>query len=182
MLMCMMLIKEYNMENKLDVIVSVLTTLLVDEMTAISQYMLHASILSMSGLFRLAQEERDRAISEMEHAEKLIHRIVFYGGLPKSFSPGAINVGKTVDEIVKFDLDLELTGISHYKQAITKLNADELHSLSDVLLQILHEEEAHLSQYQAYDKLITSMTLPGFLMSYQGSSSKPPLNQSVENP
>ena len=51
-----------------------LNSLLADELTAISQYMVHGEMCENWGYGKLHEHFRKRAIDEMKHAEKLIGR------------------------------------------------------------------------------------------------------------
>src|SRR5438445_2103315 len=52
------------------------------ELTAISQYFLHAKMCENWGYFRLGAFYRKESIEEMVHAEKLMNRILFLDGTP----------------------------------------------------------------------------------------------------
>ncbi len=53
------------------------------ELGAVNQYWLHYRRLDDWGFFKLAKKERQELIEEMQHADKLITRIIFLEGLPK---------------------------------------------------------------------------------------------------
>ena len=47
------------------------------ELTAVSQYWLHYRLQEDWGLGRMAKKSREESIEEMQHADKLIERIIF---------------------------------------------------------------------------------------------------------
>ena len=59
-----------------------LNSLLADELTAISQYIVHGEICENWGYGKLHDHFRKRAVDEMKHAEALIARILFLEGRP----------------------------------------------------------------------------------------------------
>ncbi len=63
-------------------LIKTLNTLLADELTAISQYMVHSEMNANWGYTKLHEHFEKRAIDEMKHAEKLIGRILFLEGMP----------------------------------------------------------------------------------------------------
>ena len=52
------------------------------ELTAVSQYWLHYRLQDDWGLGSMAKKSREESIEEMEHADKLIERIIFLEGHP----------------------------------------------------------------------------------------------------
>jgi len=70
-----------------------LNALLADELTAISQYMVHAAMCENWGYARFAWFDRERAIDEMKHADLLIGRILFLEGIPLVSHLNKITIG-----------------------------------------------------------------------------------------
>src|ERR1700756_5285964 len=97
-------------------VIAILNEILKAELTAINQYFLHAKMCENWGYYRLAGKNREESISEMDHAEKLMQRILFLEGTPNMTEIGPIKVGTNVKAQLESDLALEM-------DALPRLNA-----------------------------------------------------------
>ena len=73
-----------------------LNYLLEGELTAINQYMVHAEMCEDWGYEKLSKNFKDRAITEMHHAEHLIERILFLEGKPIVSNLNEMHIGSSV--------------------------------------------------------------------------------------
>src|SRR6266700_6037901 len=114
------------------------------ELTAINQYFLHAKMCENWGYYRLAEKNREESISEMDHAEKLMQRILFLEGTPNMTEIGPIKVGTNVKAQLESDLALELHAVKQLNDAI-KVSAEVGDNASRELFEeILKDEEEHV--------------------------------------
>ena len=88
-------------------ILDLLNEVLTNELTAVNQYFLHGRICDDWGYERLHKRFRDESIDEMKDADALIERILHLEGMPNMQRLGKVNVGESVSEMLKIDLDLE---------------------------------------------------------------------------
>ena len=140
-----------------------LNIILTNELTAINQYFLHARLIENWGILRLAKKEYEESIGEMKHADMLINRIIMIDGLPNVQRLGNINVGESVPETLKSDMNLELTNQSCLKEAITVCeNARDFVS-REMLNTILDETEEHIDFLETQMALIESVGLQNYL-------------------
>ncbi len=144
-------------------ILECLNSLLADELTAISQYMVEAEMLEGWGLGKLAEMEEKRAITEMKHAESLISRILFLEGRPKVTKLNEMHIGAEVTEQFENDLAAEMAAIKAYNAAI-KLCSEVGDNATKMLLEsILKDEDTHVDDIETQKDRITRMGLQVYL-------------------
>ena len=137
-----------------DQVIQVLNDVLTAELTAINQYWIHARMCENWGYERLWKKIREESLGEMKHADRLVERILYLEGIPNLQKLGKVNVGQTVKEQLRLDLEVE-------KAAVKALNAgiETARSLGDngtreLLESILEGEEEHANWLEAQLTLI----------------------------
>jgi bacterioferritin len=130
-------------------VVAVLNEVLKAELTAINQYFLHAEMCENWGYERLAKLIRKESIEEMEHAEKLIERILYLDGTPNMSDYFRINVGANVEQQLRNDLDVEYDAAKRLNAGV-KTCVELGDNGSRVLLdELLEDEEEHIDWLEA---------------------------------
>lgn len=124
-------------------VIELMNEVLAGELVAINQYFLHAKMQKNWGFEALAAKTRAESIDEMRHAEALADRILFLEGLPNFQRLDKINIGQTVVEQLKSDVELEYKAIKRLNDGI-RLCRDKGDNASEHLLKtILVSEEEH---------------------------------------
>jgi bacterioferritin len=155
------------MKGNADVI-GMLNTQLADELTAVSEYMVHAEMCDNWGYERLAKAVEKRAIDEMKHAEKLIARILFLEGKPIVNSLNPMHIGAEVKEQLENDHGAEEGAIAGYNAAI-RLASDKADNGSRELFEdILEDEEDHIDWIEAQLDQIQQMGIQNYLVEQLG--------------
>jgi bacterioferritin len=145
-------------------ILEVLGAALTDELGAVVQYILHAEMCDNWGYKPLAAFTKKRAIEEMEHAEKLIERILFLEGSPDVHSlPKTIAAGKDVADQFAIDLDGEQAAIVSYNQGITTCVEALDQGSANLLLSNLRDEERHADHLETQLGIIKELGLGNYL-------------------
>jgi bacterioferritin len=124
-------------------IVELLNEMLTAELTAVNQYFVHAKMCENWGFARLATAIRDESIDEMKHADALIERILFFGGVPNLQRLGALRVGETVREQFTNDLALEVEARARFNRGIEACVAAGDNGTRALLDGMLTSEEDH---------------------------------------
>ncbi|QEO17452.1 bacterioferritin [Acetobacter vaccinii] len=124
-------------------VIDYLNLQLTNELTAINQYFLHARTLRHWGVTQLGKKEYEESIEEMRHADWLIERILYLGGLPNVQRLNTILIGQDVKEILECDLKLEEKAMADLREGIAYCESVRDFVSRDLLLKILANEEEH---------------------------------------
>jgi bacterioferritin len=144
-------------------LITVLNQLLAEELTVISQYMVHSKMCDNWGYEKLHKAIEHQSIDEMHHAEWLIKRILFFEGMPIVSKLNPIKIGKTVPEMVTNDLAGELEAIPAYNAGIRLAQEVDDQATVDLLRKILLMEEEHVDWAEKQNDQIAQMGLENYL-------------------
>jgi len=144
-------------------VVDLLNDVLTNELTAINQYFLHARICENWGYERLWHKVRAESIDEMKHADRVIERILYLEGLPNLQKLGKVNVGESVEEQLRLDLELERAAIPVVNRGIELCRAEGDNGSAELLEEVLKDEEEHASWLEAQLGLIAQVGLQNYL-------------------
>ncbi|MCC6395791.1 MAG: bacterioferritin [Bacteroidetes bacterium] len=147
-----------------------LNDLLADELTAISQYMVHSEMCESWGYDKLHKAIEHQAKEEMQHAEWLIGRILFLEGMPTMSKLNQIRIGKDVPEIVGKDEEAEAGAVQAYNAAITLAGEVGDGSTADLLTTIVKMEEEHMDWGKKQRIQIAQMGLQTYLSLQTGGA------------
>ena len=125
-------------------VIEYLNKALRHELTAVSQYWLHYRLLDNWGLKSLGKTWRKESIEEMEHADKLIDRIIFLDGFPNMQVLDPLHIGQTVPEILDCDLKAEYSARALYEEAATYCHGAKDYVTRDIFEQLMKDEEHHI--------------------------------------
>jgi bacterioferritin len=145
-------------------LLTVLNQLLADELTAISQYMVHAEMCDNWGYDQLNQAIEQQAHDEMHHAEWLIRRIIFLEGAPVVSKLNPIQIGQNVVEMIGRDQEAELAAARAYNAAIRLAREVDDQVTADLLTDILKMEEGHGDWAERQRVQIEQMGLENYLV------------------
>ena len=140
-----------------------LNLVLKNELTAINQYFLHSRMLADWGLSEFARKEYEESIDEMKHADSLIKRILFLGGLPNLQDLGKLMIGENVRELITCDLSLETRALPDLKLAISHCENIKDYVSRELFVDILESEEEHIDWLQTQLRLIEQMGIENFV-------------------
>ena len=115
------------------------------------------------GYERLAKHTRKESIEEMQHAEKLMERILYLDGTPNMSDYFRINIGPNVKTQFQNDLNVENDAVKRLNKGIE--TAVELgdNGSRELLESILTDEEEHIDWLEAQLHAIGEMGIEAYL-------------------
>ena len=140
-------------------VIDYLNKALRHELTAVNQYWLHYRLLESWGYKVLARQWRKESIEEMQHADKLIARIIFLDGNPNMQTLESLHIGKTVKEVLDRDLKAEMAARALYQEAATHCHGVKDYVTRDLFEQLMHDEEHHIDFLETQIDLVARLGL-----------------------
>jgi bacterioferritin len=146
-------------------VIEFLNRVLVNELTAINQYFLHARMFRNWGLKKLDEYEYHESVDEMKHADRLINRILFLEGLPNLQQLNKLLIGENVPECLRCDLDLEQQALPLLREAIAYCESVNDFVTRELFEDILESEEEHVDWLETQLQLIDRIGLQNYQQS-----------------
>jgi bacterioferritin len=95
----------------------------------------------------------------MEHADKLVHRIIFLDGFPNMQELDALHIGQTVKEVLDCDLAAEAAARALYQEAATYCHGAKDYVTRDLFEKLMSDEEKHIDYIEIQLELVTRLGL-----------------------
>jgi bacterioferritin len=114
------------------------------ELSAVNQYWLHYRHLDDWGFAKLAAKERAESIEEMEHADKLVERIIFLEGHPNLQTLAPLRIGQTVKEVLEADLLGEKDAWASYTESRRICETEGDYVSQNLFEALITDEEGHI--------------------------------------
>jgi bacterioferritin len=154
-------------------VVEYLKFLLRGELAARDQYFIHSRRYEDLGLHALYQRINHEMEEETTHADALLKRILFLEGEP-DMRPEGFEAGRTVEEMLRRDLDLEYAVRGHLAKGVALCEQHGDYVTRDILLtQMKDTEEDHTHWLEQQLKLIQMIGIERYQQSRMGSDPAP---------
>src|ERR1700692_2335324 len=140
-------------------VVEFLNKALLHELTAVNQYWFHYRLLDNWGYRDLAKQWRKESMEEMEHADKLIQRIIFLDGFPNLQVLCPLHIGQNVREVLDCDLAAEMSARALYEEAATHCHGVKDYVSRDLFEELMHDEEEHIDFLETQLDLVAKLGL-----------------------
>lgn len=143
-----------------------LNSLLAGELTAVDQYFTHSRMYDNWGFPKLHERIAHEMTEELEHASRLIERILFLEGVPDLSTRDPLQIGQDVPSMLQNDLALELKVVTHLKEVIAHCEQAQDYQTREILEGMLADtEEDHTWWLEKQLGLIDKVGLPNYLQS-----------------
>ncbi len=149
-------------------IIEFMNEVLTAELTAINQYFVHAKMRENWGFGRIAAIARKESIEEMEDADKLIDRILYFDGVPNLQRYNPVRVGETVPEQFELELETEKEAIERYNRGIALAVAKGDNGSRELFEHRLVDEEAHADWLESQLHVIATIGVENYLAQQLG--------------
>ncbi len=131
-----------------------LTRALSHELAAVQQYLMQSKLADLWGLAELSARMRADVNEELVHAERLMTRMLMLGIPCNATLLPAVRTGRSVEEMLQIDRNLEIEAIHLYEEAVhycTRIRDSETQALC---ADILQDELGHLGEL---DRMLTEI-------------------------
>jgi bacterioferritin len=140
------------------------------ELAAINQYWLHYRLLDNWGYPALAKKWRQESIEEMQHADKIVQRIIFLDGFPNMQVIDPLRIGQNVKEVLDCDLAAEMSARALYQEAATHCHAVKDYVTRDLFEELMHDEEEHIDYLETQLDLVAKLGLELYAQHHIGKT------------
>ena len=114
-------------------------------------------LLDNWGYKDLAKQWRKESIEEMEHADKLVDRIIFLDGFPNMQVLDPLHIGQNVKEILDCDLKAEISARTLYEEAATHCHGARDYVTRDLFEKLMKDEEHHIDYLEKQLHLVAEL-------------------------
>ena len=126
-----------------DKILPVLYLLLADELTDIKDHLADSEIYQNPCCVKPGRKLRKAAINEIQNAEWLIERIIFFGGALKVYGLDAMMISKSVSDIIKKENDNSPCTGNHFTDVNESARESDEQDTADLLKRIHKMQDGH---------------------------------------
>jgi bacterioferritin len=117
---------------------------LAREYQAIIAYVVYSQVIRGAKYQHIAKELERHAAEELSHALKIAKQIDYFNGTPV-VTPEPVKLSDKEEDLLRFDLENERVTILNYRKRIRQAEAMGEFALSEVLREIIVQEQEHLT-------------------------------------
>ncbi len=119
---------------------------LTHEMSAVQQYLAQSVLARLWGDYALSSQLRREAVEELQHAERLMERLIILGVTPSAGNLPPVRLGRNAEDLLAADRVLEVDAVRLYEEALAHAKRMRDVDSAALLEGILVEEMAHVRE------------------------------------
>ena len=123
-----------------------LSQALSHEMTVVRQYLTQACLSELWGLGEEAAYFRREAGEELQHAGQIISHLLGLGLLPNATQLAPVRPGRSLEEMLRLDRQLELDAVLLYDAALRFSQRFRDEAAGQLFAALLADEQAHMGE------------------------------------
>jgi bacterioferritin len=123
--------------------VALLNEDLAREYQAVIAYTVYSQTMKGGEYTDIARELEKHAGEELAHALKIAKQIDYFSGTPVTI-PEKVKMSDKAEDMLRFDLENERVTLQNYRRRIRQAEAMGEYALSEVLREIIVQEQEHL--------------------------------------
>jgi len=151
------------MQNRTEIIAA-LNRLLTGELTAMDVYFVQSRICQDWGYDKLYERLAHEVTDETAHADVLIQRILYLGGMPEMRARHAYDIGADVEQMLRTDLALERQVAADLNEVMALCESSADNGTRGLLEPLLVDTETdHITWLEAQLRQIGDMGLANYL-------------------
>lgn len=150
-------------------IIDLLNKQLTLELTSMDQYLAHSKLYEDWGINKLHKQLEHEHQEELDHAERIIARIIFLDGKADTASREPLLIGDNVEQMLKNDLEAEYTVATSLRKIIAVCEEERDYVTRALLQDLLNDTESdHIYWLEQHLGLIEKIGLSNYIQSQMG--------------
>lgn len=152
-------------------VIDLLNKQLTLELTSMDQYLAHSKMYEDWGINKLHEKLAHEYDEELDHARRIIERILFLEGTPDTSSREALMIGDNVEQMLRNDLAAENTVAASLKNIIEVCEQERDYVTREILEVLLDDTETdHIYWLEQHLGLIDKIGLQNYVQSQMGTA------------
>jgi bacterioferritin len=152
-------------------VIDLLNKQLTLELTSMDQYLAHSKMYEDWGINKLHEKLAHEYDEELDHARRIIERILFLEGSPDTASREALMIGDNVEQMLRNDLAAENTVAASLKNIIEVCEQERDYVTREILEVLLDDTETdHIYWLEQHLGLIDKIGLQNYIQSQMGNA------------
>ena len=146
-----------------DGVLDYLNQILTNDLTAINQYFLHAEMCRQRGYERLYHKFREMSIEEMRDVERLMEHVLYLEGLPNVQRLGRVEVGESVEEDLRLNLQQEVASAETLEAAVAHCGQAQDFATRGILEQMMIHQAGDIDWLETQLETISQIGIEEYL-------------------